>query len=243
MNRDTTTSEGPFEAGDFVELEYTARVAGEGTVVDTTDSSVAADSRLADVDADGPTVVVLGAGHVFDPVEDAIAEMQPGGRRTVTVDPADGFGEPDPTQRRSIPLGVVSGESVEQNDRVTLDGRTGYVNSVDDRTAVVDFNHPLAGATLEYDVQTVGRVTGVNDQIAGLLGLYGLRDDVSHTVTDGVLECSVTRAAVPDGAWDERRRQFLEAATIHLDVDAVRFEEEYATGRVSGGARSRPPDT
>jgi|AntDeeMinimDraft_5_1070356.scaffolds.fasta_scaffold00328_5 FKBP-type peptidyl-prolyl cis-trans isomerase SlyD len=218
-----------FEFGEFVEIEYTARIAEEGTVIDTTDPSVSAEAGLADIDANDSSVVILGAGHVFEPVEDAIAAMRPDERRTVVVEPADAFGVQDPTQRRSIPVGMLSEESIEQNDRVTLDGRVGFVDAVDDGTATVDFNHPLAGTPLEYELRAVDRVTGVSDRTVGLLALYGLEDDVAHAVADGVLECSVERSAVPDGAWYDRKRQFLEAATEHLDVDAVRFEERYAT--------------
>ncbi|MEF8825001.1 MAG: FKBP-type peptidyl-prolyl cis-trans isomerase [Halapricum sp.] len=229
MSRNTTTSEETFEPGEFVEIEYTARIVEDGTVVDTTDPSVAADSGLEGVGTGGSTVVILGEEHVFGPVEEAITEMRPDERRTVQVEPADAFGEQDPMGRRSIPVDVLAGGSVEQNDRVTIDGRVGYVDSVDGGTATVDFNHPLAGTTLEYELRTVDRVTGMSDRTAGLLGLYALEDDVSHAVADGVLECSVTRSSVPDGAWYERKRGFLETATEHLDIDAVRFEERYAT--------------
>ncbi|MEF8902231.1 MAG: FKBP-type peptidyl-prolyl cis-trans isomerase, partial [Halovenus sp.] len=104
MSRDTASSGATFGTGEFVEIEYTARIAGDGTVVDTTDSSVAAESGLEGVGTGGSVVVVLGEGHVFGPVEDAIMEMRPGERRTVTVNPADAFGETDPMRRHSLPV-------------------------------------------------------------------------------------------------------------------------------------------
>lgn len=229
MNRNTTSSGEPFEIGEFVEIEYTARTAEEGTVVDTTDPEIATEAGLADIDAGGSMVVIVGKGHVFGPVEDAIAEMRPGEGRTVAVGATDAFGAPDPTQRRSIPVDVLSSEAVEQNDRVTIDDRVGYVDTVDDGTATVDFNHPLAGTALEYELRTIDRVTETSERAAGLLALYDLGDDLSHTAADGVLECSVTRSSVPDGAWYERKRQFLDAATEHLDIDAIQFEERYPT--------------
>jgi len=229
MSQNTSSTTETFERGEFVEIEYTARIANEGTVVDTTDPSVASEAGLADIDARGAMIVILGAGHVFGPVEDAIAVMRPDERRTVAVDPPDAFGAQDPTRRRSIPIDLLSVESVEQNDRVTIHDRVGYVDTVEDGTATVDFNHPLAGTALEYELRTIDRVTETGDRTAGLLQLYDLGDDISHTVTDGVLECSVTRSSVPDGGWYERKREFLESATTHLDIDAVQFEERYPT--------------
>ena len=226
-NTDPTGTADTFEAGEFVEIEYTARIAGDGTVVDTTDPAVAADSGIEGVDAGGPAVVVLGEGHVFDPVEDAITGMCPGERRTVEVSPAGAFGEPDPTRRVSIPLAAFSGASIEQNDRITVDGQVGHVDAVDEGTATVDFNHPLAGSALEYEIRTIDRVVGTGARVDGLLRLYGLGDDVECDVHDGVVACSATRSSVPAEEWYGRKRQFLDAATGLLDVDGINFEERY----------------
>jgi FKBP-type peptidyl-prolyl cis-trans isomerase SlyD len=230
MSRDTSPTDGTFEIGEFVEIEYTARIADGGTVVDTTDPSVAAESGLDGIDAGGPVVVIVGEGHVFEPVEDAITEMRPDESRTVQVPPADAFGETDPNRRRAVDADVLARETIEQGDRVSIDGQVGHVDSVEDGTVTLDFNHPLAGVTLEYDLRVVGRIVGLNDRTDALLRLYGLRDDVTYTSKAGVVRCRATRSSVPDKAWDDRKRQFLETATEHLDAEEIRFEEQYATG-------------
>jgi|AntRauTorcE11898_2_1112593.scaffolds.fasta_scaffold14539_2 FKBP-type peptidyl-prolyl cis-trans isomerase SlyD len=228
MSSDTTSTDGTFEPGEFVELEYTATAVESGLVIDTTDPSVAADADLADIEADGPIVIVLGEGHVFEPVEDALATMGPDEHGTVQVAPADAFGEVDPTRRQTVDIDVLGLETVEQNDRVSVDGRVGYVDTVADDTVTVDFNHPLAGATIEYDLKTGDRVEELDGQVAGLLRLHGLGDDVSQTIEEGVITCSVNQSSPPTDDWSDRKRQFLESATAHLDVDVVRFEERYA---------------
>jgi FKBP-type peptidyl-prolyl cis-trans isomerase 2 len=229
MNRNTTPTEHTFEVDEFVEIEYTARVADDGTVVDTTDSSVAAESGLDGVDAGGPIVVVLGAGHLFGPVEEAITEMRPGERRTVEVTPASAFGETDLGRRHTVAVDLLSRDSIEQNDRVSIDGRVGYVDAVDDGTVTLDFNHPLAGTTLEYELLAVDRIVELDERIDGLLRLYELRNDVAHTSNDGVVECTVTRSLIPGEKWYGRKQQFLDVATRHLDVDEIRVEERYTT--------------
>ena len=231
MSRNTasTGDTDTFETGEFVEIEYTARIADDGTVVDTTDPSVATESGLAGIDASGPVVVILGEGHVFGPIEDALTEMQPSEQRTVEVSPTNAFGEMNPTRRVSIPVQGFSEDSIEQNDRVTINGRAGYVDAVEDGTATIDFNHPLAGSTLEYEIRPLNRIVDLEDRTEGLLRLYGLRDDVTYVANDDVVECSATRSSVPGEEWYDRKRQFLEAATNHLAVDEIRFEERYAT--------------
>lgn len=228
MSHHTTDSDATVEDGAFVEIAYTARI-DDGTVVDTTDPELLGEPGVVDVDADGPIVVVLGAGHVFVPVEDSLAEMTPGEERTVTVPPEAAFGEVDPTDRASIPVTAFAADSLAQNDRVTVDGRVGHVDSVTDGTATVDFNHPLAGSTLEYEVRARRRITDPDEQVAGLLGLYGLREDVSHSLADGRLVCTVEDASGVDAEWAQQKRAFVRAAGTHLDIDEIRFEERYQT--------------
>jgi len=140
------------DEGDVVRIGYTAR--NElGRVVDTTDPEVAERARVEGVGGDGPVAVVVGEGHVFEPVEKAVVETGVGGTGEVSVPPEEGFGEYDPDDRAEIDAGRLPGGGDEPGARVEMEGRVGHVDSVRDGMATVDFNHPLAGETVEYEFE------------------------------------------------------------------------------------------
>jgi len=96
-----------------------------------------------------------GYGHLFPKIEGALEGLEPGAKTSVTVAPADGFGERDPLlvkvePRSRLPEGAVVG-SVLQGPPAE-DGRHGLVfrvTALTDQEATLDGNHPLAGRTVE----------------------------------------------------------------------------------------------
>lgn len=209
--------------GEFVRIEYTARTAAGDRVVDTTDPSVAADADLAGIAADGPVVVVLGEGHLFEPVEEAVREAGVGGSATVTVDPTDAFGERDPRKVETVPVELVPSDRREAGREVSVAGRTCVIESVDEETATLDYNHALAGVALEYEVSVRGRVPEA-DRPAGLCALHGLDADVA--LSERELSVSVT-ATEPSAERDRSRRAFVRDANRLLPVDSVTVTETY----------------
>lgn len=210
--------------GDFVRIEYTARAVDSGHVVDTTDPAVAADADIDGLAADGPIVIVLGEGHVFEPVEEAIRAVGVGRSTTITVDPDNAFGERDPHKRETVPASLIPTDRREAGQTVSVAGRECVIESVNDETAHLDYNHSLAGVTLEYGLSVAGRVTG-RDRVEGLCALHGL--DAEATVSDGRLTVSIT-ATEPSRERDRRLRAFISDARRLLHVNEVSVTESYA---------------
>ena len=169
------TEEDPsgLQAGDFVRLEYTARTVEEGQLVDTTDEETAEEEDLQTEEMDfGPRIVVLGEGHLFDAVEQAIIGEDVGATGSVVIPAEDAFGEYDPDA-----VETVSADKIDEEDRypgahVHVDGQHGYINTIVGGRARVDFNHPLAGADIEYDYEVVEPVEDRTEQAAGLFDMF-----------------------------------------------------------------------
>jgi len=134
-------------SGDRVKIHYT------GTL---------ADGSQFDSSVDGePLEITLGAGGVIPGFEEAVMGMSAGDSRTVTITAADAYGPHDAdrvheVERSRIPDDVdleVGGilQAVGEN------GETLAVTVVDFSEAGVtlDFNHPLAGEDLTFELQLV----------------------------------------------------------------------------------------
>ncbi len=158
--------------GDFVEVAYTARTVEDDQLVDTTDQAVA-DEEGIEVDREfKPRTIVLGEGHIFETVEEAIYGAGVGDDGTVTVPAEEAFGTYDPDAVETI-----SAEKIDEDDRypgaqVQLEGRNGFVETIIGGRARVDFNHPLAGEDVEYEYEVLSTVDDREQQAAGLFEMY-----------------------------------------------------------------------
>jgi FKBP-type peptidyl-prolyl cis-trans isomerase SlyD len=159
--------------GDFVRINYTVRTVDDETVVDTTYEDVAEDAGIDEEGHEyGPRTIVVGAGHVFEAVNDDLIGKEVGDENTVHIDAVDAFGEFDPDDVRTV-----SAEKIDEDDRypgahVNVDGQQGHVETIIGGRARVDFNHPLAGEDLEYEYEVVETVDDPEEQAKGLLGMY-----------------------------------------------------------------------
>ena len=210
--------------GDFVELEYTVRTVSDGQVVDTTSEEVAEE---AGIDEEGhefePRTVVIGAGHVFQAVDDDLIGTEVGDTNTVAVDSVEAFGEFDPDDVRTI-----SAEKIDEDDRypgahVTVDGQQGHIETIIGGRARVDFNHPLAGEDLEYEYEIVDVVDDPAEQARGLLGMYLDHAPEVWIQTDEVEEETQVEVESDDDDEDpeyETEIQTVEKETLYIEATA-----------------------
>lgn len=141
----------------------------DGTVVEIDYKLHLGDGNVVDQSAEGePLSYVQGAGQIVPGLEQALAGLGAGDRRQVVVAPTEGYGEHDTrgvqeVQRAAFPEGFEPKAGMQlvaeapNGDPVQFE-----IKEVRDSTVVVDFNHPLAGKTLHFDV-TVRQVRAASD--------------------------------------------------------------------------------
>lgn len=120
------------------------------------DGETLEDSRAEDGEA---IQFIQGAGHVLEALEDAISGMKVGDTKHVTIQPEDGYGIYDEEAVDEVPRGEFPKEiPLEPGVELQLqdtDGDYHYavIESVDQEMVYLNFNHPLAGKVLEFDVE------------------------------------------------------------------------------------------
>lgn len=119
----------------------------------------------------GPApTIMLGGGDVLKALEKAFTGMAVGERKTVTLEPKDAFPydedllievPPEKWQLDEPPeigmtIDVLDAEDdVDDEDVDEDDIMNGVVVEINDGTAIVDCNHPLAGKTLTFELELV----------------------------------------------------------------------------------------
>lgn len=105
-----------------------------------------------------PLVINVGEGQVITGFDNALIDMKVGDKKTITIEPKDGYGEKVPEAIQEMPL-INLPEGVKAGDDLQGQGPNGpiaaKVESVSETMAKIDFNHPLAGKTITFDIELV----------------------------------------------------------------------------------------
>jgi FKBP-type peptidyl-prolyl cis-trans isomerase SlyD len=106
-----------------------------------------------------PLSFVHGAGTMIPGLEKALLGKSPGESMKISVAPADGYGLRDEDLVQKVPRKNFPVEDVEVGMHFQTRSPNGprivTVLATDDENITVDANHPLAGATLNFDVQVL----------------------------------------------------------------------------------------
>ena len=107
-----------------------------------------------------PLTYTHGSHQLIPGLEKALEGMAVGDTKQVTVTPADGYGDMDPKALQEVEKQLIPPDALKVGMR--LQGQTPggqmvfpLVTEIKDDTVILDFNHPLAGKTLHFDVKVV----------------------------------------------------------------------------------------
>ena len=134
------------EDGVVVSMEYSLHVDGE--LLDSSEEQ-------------GPLQFLVGYGNIISGLEEEMMGMKIGDSKNVVVQPKDGYGEFDDEAFMQVPRNDFPKEmSVEVDAELTVrddagNARYARVDSIEDNTVTLNFNHPLAGDELHFHVKVV----------------------------------------------------------------------------------------
>lgn len=132
-----------------VRLEYTLTLS-DGEIYDSSDET-------------GPLELLQGSGQIIDGLEEALYGMTVGDEKDVVVTPDYAYGEYDADAVQTLPRDIFPAEmelevgmAIDLYDEDAEEEVEAYIVEVQRNAVVIDFNHPLAGETLNFHVKVVG---------------------------------------------------------------------------------------
>lgn len=130
------------------------------------------DGNVIDQSQDGTFIYLHGAQNIVPGLENALSGKTIGDELSVSVSPAEGYGERQDDRLQSVPRDMFP-ESTEIEPGMQFhaqgpDGQSLVVSiiGVEDDTITVDGNHPLAGVQLNFDVSIVEVRTATDEEIS-----------------------------------------------------------------------------
>ncbi len=212
------------EDGDVVEIHYVGRISTTGEIFDLTSEEIA-EEEGHDVDGMdlGPMNVLIGAGHVLPGLEEALRDMDEGDRKEISIASEDAFGE-----RSSDHVQTISRNEFKDHDVtprrglvVEIDGRRGKIISTSSGRVRVDFNHPLAGKDLDYELEILDVLDDPEERVDAVMAFYGM-DETEEVSYEFDADTGALNITVPDDArTPELEEQLTDELELVKGVDTV----------------------
>ncbi|MBY4678232.1 FKBP-type peptidyl-prolyl cis-trans isomerase [Marinobacterium arenosum] len=119
------------------------------------------DGQLVDSNFDSqPATFTVGDGSLLEGFEQALFGLQVGSHETLQIEPEQGFGMHNPSNIQRLPRTQFEDMALEEGLVISFQDPTGgelpgVVSRIDEQHVAVDFNHPLAGKSLQFEVKIV----------------------------------------------------------------------------------------
>jgi FKBP-type peptidyl-prolyl cis-trans isomerase 2 len=222
----------PVKEGDFLLLEMTGKSVDTGDVFDTTNEELAKEEGIYDENRTyGPRLVVVGESYVLKGLDEKLPGLKLEESAEVEIPPEEAFGERNQDNVRTMPFRMLRSKGVNPvpGQQVEMDGRTAQVRSVAAGRVQLDYNHPLAGRKIAYEVKPTARYESDEEKIRALIGrrFFGIDLDLFKIK---VLKKKV-RIEIPDEIFFGENIQIAKrgvAMDIHRyfeNVDEIEYNE------------------
>lgn len=157
------------QKGDFIEMDFVAKVNNTGRVFDTTIESEAKKHNIYNKDVKfKPLVICVGEGQLLKGLDDFLIGRELG---KYTLNLENAFGKKDAKLLRLVSIKEFHKNQIQPVPglEVELDNHRGIVRTVNGGRVIVDFNHPLASQDITYDIDIKRIVEDESEKVKGVL--------------------------------------------------------------------------
>lgn len=160
------------QKSDFVIIDYIGKVKETGEVFDTTSEEIAKENKLyKQGDIYEPKLVVVGEGWVLKSLDESLLTFKLNKKETVEVPPENAFGNRDPEKVKLVPIRRLAARGITPRlgAQIEYDKKLATVRTMGSGRVTLDFNPPLAGKTLVYEVTVEKQLKTDEEKISALI--------------------------------------------------------------------------
>jgi len=139
-----------------IKVSFNGKELLESRVFDTTDAEVAKKNGTFDPKRKyGPLTIITGEHELLPLIEKELEQMKVGEKREVKLTAKESFGERKADLVRVVPVKLFHDQKMKPVPGLVISAGNAYgkVQSISGGRVRVDFNHPLAGRDVEYEVK------------------------------------------------------------------------------------------
>lgn len=161
----------PIKKKDFIEIEYTGKLKEEDVIFDTTDEALAKKENIHSQNMTyGPVIICVGEQHVIKGLDKSIEGKEPG-KYTFDIPTEEAFGKKNAKLIQLISTAKFKQQKIDPVPglQINIDGMIGTIKTVTGGRTLVDFNHPLSGKDVVYEISIKRVVTDKAEKAKALL--------------------------------------------------------------------------
>ena len=234
------------EKGSLILIDYTAKVKDSDEIFETTIEENAKKSNLFDPSIKyEPRLVSIGEGWVLKGLDEILSTAKLGDALDVDIPPDKAFGLRDPNKVRMIPQRKFGdkADEIKAGDVVDIDDRRGLVRFIGSGRVQVDFNHRLAGKTLNYNVNILKILQTNEEKASSLVKRRLLVDGDKISISFDKSEMTIT---LPEESFLTEGLQVIKKA-ISADlfkfipaIESIKFLEIYNKSKTTSKPKEEP---
>ena len=179
----------------------------------------------------GSVIICLGEGHVLKGLEKALEGKEVDKEYTIELAPDEGFGKKDPKMIQLIQTSKFKKQGLQPMPglQINVDGMLGVIKTVSGGRTLVDFNNPLSGKDLVYDVKVKRKVEDNKEKIEGYIKLVVGLKDVNAEFKEGKVTIKLTKDLAEDiqnELTENLKRLIKSIKTVDFVVDKEEKEKK-----------------
>lgn len=182
---------------DFIEIKFTGRMKDGGVFDSNIKEELEKEKLPVSEDKIKPFVFCVGEGMFIKGVDKFLADKELG-KYQIDLKPEDAFGNRNPNLIQTIPLRIFKEYKLNPYPGVlfNFDGRIAKVITVSGGRVMVDFNIPLAGKEVIYEVEVLRKIEDINEKIKSLNDFF-FRKEFKFEIKEGKLIMDVEKQMKP----------------------------------------------
>lgn len=234
------------EKGSLILIDYTAKVKDSDEIFETTVEENAKKSNLYDPGIKyEPRLVSIGEGWVLKGLDEILTTAKIGDNLNVDIPPEKGFGMRDPNKVRMIPQRKFGdkADEIKAGDVVDIDERRGFVRFIGSGRVQVDFNHRLAGKTLNYNVNILKLLKTDEEKASSLVKrrFFVEGDKIAISLVKPELIITLPEEAfLIDGLQIIKKAVSADLFKFIPTIENVKFLEIYNKSKPASNAKEEP---
>ena len=154
-----------------MEIDFTGKVKETGEVFDTTEKKIAKENDLDDKVDYKPVIICVGQSHIFNKVEDYLVGKDIEKRYKIELSAEESFGKKDAKKIKLVPSSIFRKNKINPmvGLGVTINDSFGIIRTVAGGRCMVDFNHPLSGKDIIYEIRAEKIIKDPIEKIKALI--------------------------------------------------------------------------
>ncbi len=207
---------------DFVEIDYIGYNKEDNSVFDTTLEQVAKQNELHHEGHDcKPAIICVGQHQILKAIDESLIGKSSGEKFSIELTPENSFGKKNPELIQFIPISSYRDSQINPVPGlpVDIDGSYGIVKIVSGGRTLVDFNHPLAGKSVKYEI-TINRIVEDKKEklSAYLSGIMGFEPEIEIKDSEAILK-------VPKGIEEHEKEIQDKVKEVIPEITTLKFTQ------------------